>query len=170
MTEKVSGTISNHNLLHLFKRNLIFGAVIEAVGSRRFVVGDLLGVLDGAAVIQVGGDAGPRLFVDLSELIQPLPAIASWSHEKAAGNNARPAPLVGRRVSLRRACVRKAQIGPTKIAHNAPGRIGWTGRGTLTSSLWRRQCVPRRLATKLSGLAVSLYPSSSMGADREPGS
>ncbi len=49
---------SNHNLLDLVKRNLVAGAVIECGGFRGFVVGDLLGVLDGAAIFEVGGDGG----------------------------------------------------------------------------------------------------------------
>ncbi len=48
----------NHNLLYLVERDLVVGAVIELGGLRGFVVGDLLGLLDGAAVLEVGGDAG----------------------------------------------------------------------------------------------------------------
>jgi hypothetical protein len=38
--------------------DLIAGAVVELGDFRAFVVGDLLGLLDGAAVFQVGCDAG----------------------------------------------------------------------------------------------------------------
>jgi hypothetical protein len=50
--------LSNHNLLHLIQRNLVAGAIIKLSRFWRFVVGDLLGVLDGAAVLEVGGNAG----------------------------------------------------------------------------------------------------------------
>jgi hypothetical protein len=50
--------ILNHDPLDLIQRNLIARPVIELSRLRAFVVGDLLGMLDGAAVLQVGGDAG----------------------------------------------------------------------------------------------------------------
>jgi hypothetical protein len=49
---------SNQNTFHLIKRNLIAGAVIKLCGLWAFVIGDLLGMLDAAAVFEVGGDAG----------------------------------------------------------------------------------------------------------------
>jgi hypothetical protein len=49
---------SNPDLLDFIEVNLVAGAVIELGRLRGFVVGDLLGVLDGAAAFEVGGYAG----------------------------------------------------------------------------------------------------------------
>jgi hypothetical protein len=49
---------SNRELLHFVERDLIAGAVVKLGVLWAFVVGDLLGMLDGATVFQVGGDAG----------------------------------------------------------------------------------------------------------------
>ncbi len=49
---------SNHNPLDFIERDLIAGAVIELGCSGALVVGNLMGVLDGAAVLEVSGDAG----------------------------------------------------------------------------------------------------------------
>jgi hypothetical protein len=48
----------DHDTLYFVERDLIAGAVIELRGLGRFVVGDGLGVFDGPAVLQVGGNAG----------------------------------------------------------------------------------------------------------------
>ncbi len=53
-----AGSALNHNPFDFIERNPVIGAVIELGGFWRFMCGDLLGVLDGAAVFQVGGDAG----------------------------------------------------------------------------------------------------------------
>ena len=51
----------DHDSLHFIERNLVAGAVVELRRPRRFVGGNSLGVLDGAAVLEVGGDArGPE--------------------------------------------------------------------------------------------------------------
>jgi hypothetical protein len=49
---------SNPDLLDLVEVDLVAGAVIELGRLGRLAVGDGLGVLDGAAAFQVGGDAG----------------------------------------------------------------------------------------------------------------
>src|SRR4051812_5221796 len=58
--KKINFSISslNYNPLYLVERNLIAGAVVEQGGPGRGVGGDPLGVLDGAAVLAEGGDAG----------------------------------------------------------------------------------------------------------------
>ena len=48
----------NRNPLDLIEADLVGGAVVELGGAGRLVGGDGLGVLDTAAVEQVGGDAG----------------------------------------------------------------------------------------------------------------
>src|SRR3954454_22832198 len=48
----------NHNPLDFVEGNLVAGAVIELGGLGRLVGGNLLGLLDGAAGFEVGGDAG----------------------------------------------------------------------------------------------------------------
>jgi hypothetical protein len=50
---------SNRNLLHFVERDLIAGPVVKLGGLWAFVVGDLLGMLDGA-VFERGGNAGWR--------------------------------------------------------------------------------------------------------------
>jgi len=49
---------SKGNPLHLIEGNLIVALVIEPSGSSRLVADHLLGDLELAAVLQVGGDAG----------------------------------------------------------------------------------------------------------------
>ena len=51
-------TVLNRDPLHFVQRDVIAGTVVELGCARGFVSGDGLGVLDGAAVFQVGGDAG----------------------------------------------------------------------------------------------------------------
>ena len=53
------GYSSNPDLLDLVEVDLVRGAVVELGRLGRFVVGDLLGVLQGAAAFEVGGEAGP---------------------------------------------------------------------------------------------------------------
>ena len=48
----------NHNSLDFIEGDLVRGAVVELGGAGGLVGGDSLGVLDAAAVEQVGGDAG----------------------------------------------------------------------------------------------------------------
>ena len=48
----------DHDPLNFIEGDLIAGSVIELGRLRRLVSGDLLRLLDGAAVLQVGGDAG----------------------------------------------------------------------------------------------------------------
>jgi hypothetical protein len=48
----------NEDALNLVRTDRIVSAVVKLRSARRFVVGDLLGVLDGAPVLQVSGDAG----------------------------------------------------------------------------------------------------------------
>src|SRR4051794_12949549 len=52
------GEPSDANPLDFVERNLVAGAVIELGGLGRLVGGNLLGLLDGAAGFEVGGDAG----------------------------------------------------------------------------------------------------------------
>jgi len=49
---------SDRDPLNLIEGERIAGAVVQLGGAGRFVRGNGLGVLDGAAVFQVGGDAG----------------------------------------------------------------------------------------------------------------
>ena len=58
-----SEQFSDCNPLDLIECNCVASAVVKLGGARRFVVGDGLGVLDRAAVFQVGGDTGcpPRV-------------------------------------------------------------------------------------------------------------
>src|SRR5882724_6546924 len=66
---------SNQNPLDLIEGDGIPGAVIELGGARRFVGGDRLGVLDGAAVLQIRGDAGgpERMVADAGRQVDPRP-------------------------------------------------------------------------------------------------
>src|SRR5271157_1455474 len=50
--------VLDHDPLDFIERNLVAGAVVELSRLRGFVSGDLLGMLDGAAVLQIGSDAG----------------------------------------------------------------------------------------------------------------
>ena len=51
----------NQNPLHFIERDLVAGAVVQLRRSWRFVGRDGLGILDGAAVLEVSGDArGPE--------------------------------------------------------------------------------------------------------------
>jgi hypothetical protein len=72
------------------QRNLVLGPVIGFDGAWRLVCGDLLGVLERAAVLKIGGDAGgaesartmstncrlyqPYQLAKISRLISSLPA------------------------------------------------------------------------------------------------
>lgn len=49
---------SDSNALDLVQGQFVVGAVVELGGAGRFVRGNLLGLLDGAAVLQVRRDAG----------------------------------------------------------------------------------------------------------------
>jgi hypothetical protein len=51
------GSLYNYSL-DLIDRNLVVGAVVEIGRLRAFVVSDLLGVLDGAADFEIGGNSG----------------------------------------------------------------------------------------------------------------
>ena len=50
--------VSNSNPLDLVERDLVAGAVVELGGAGGFVCRDHRGVFGGAAVLEVGGDAG----------------------------------------------------------------------------------------------------------------
>jgi hypothetical protein len=61
---------SNHNPFHFVEGDLIVGAVVKLCGFWTFMIGDLLGLLDGAAVFEVGGDAGGPEGVTTKGLIE----------------------------------------------------------------------------------------------------
>ena len=53
---------SDHNPLHFVERDLIAGTVVKLGGFWAFVMGERLGLLDDAAVPEIGGDASyPKL-------------------------------------------------------------------------------------------------------------
>jgi len=54
----IPGTPSNRNPLDFVKRDLVGRAVVQFRRSGRLVRRDLLGVLEGASILEVGGDAG----------------------------------------------------------------------------------------------------------------
>src|SRR5919109_1598664 len=66
---------SNQNPLDLVEGDGIAGAVVELGGARRLVRGDRLGVLNGAPVLEVGGDAGrpEPMAADARRQVRPPP-------------------------------------------------------------------------------------------------
>ncbi len=51
-------TSLNSDLLDLVERDLVVGAVVELGGAGTLVGGHGLRVLEGAAIVEIGGDAG----------------------------------------------------------------------------------------------------------------
>ena len=57
-TEKFSTRSLNSNLLDFIERDLVVCAVVELGGTRALVGGHGLSVLERAAIVEIGGDAG----------------------------------------------------------------------------------------------------------------
>ena len=70
----------NHDPFDLIEADLVSGAVVELGRARRLVGGDGLGVLDTAAVEQVGGDAGGPEGVAVGRNAQFGPSHPSLDH------------------------------------------------------------------------------------------
>lgn len=51
-------TLLNFDALNLFKRKFLAGEIVQLGRARRFVISDGLGVLQGAAVLQVSRNPG----------------------------------------------------------------------------------------------------------------